>query len=56
MSLEGCSLLSTLGLETVLLGLKDLQRLRVVSCINIKDTEITPSLDSLFTILKEFKW
>lgn len=56
LSLEGCSLLSTVGLETVLLGLKDLQRLRVVSCNNIKETEITPSLASLFTVLKEFKW
>lgn len=56
LSLEGCSLLSTAGLETVLLGMKDLQRLRVVSCNNIKETEITPSLASLFTVLKEFKW
>ncbi|GLJ54131.1 hypothetical protein SUGI_1159520 [Cryptomeria japonica] len=56
LSLEGCSLLSTSVLETVLLGLKDLQRLRVVSCNNIKDIEISSSLASLFTTLKQLKW
>lgn len=55
-SLEGCSLLTTGGLEAVVLTWKDLQRLRVVSCNNIRDTEISPSLASLFSVLKELKW
>eukprot|EP01018_Ginkgo_biloba_P024851 Gb_27221 [translate_table: standard] len=56
LSLEGCSLLTTGGLEAVVLAWKDFQRLRVVSCNNIRDTEITPSLASLFSVLKELKW
>ncbi|XP_043717448.1 F-box protein At5g51370-like [Telopea speciosissima] len=56
LSLEGCSLLNTDGLESVLLSWKELQRLRVVSCNNIKDSEVTPALSSLFSVLKELKW
>ncbi|KAL5571618.1 hypothetical protein UlMin_021215 [Ulmus minor] len=55
-SLEGCSLLTTLGLETVVLSWIELQRLRVVSCNNMKDSEVTPALASLFSVLKELKW
>jgi len=55
-SLEGCSLLTTGGLEAVVLTWNDLQRLRVVSCNNIRDSEISPSLASLFSVLKELKW
>lgn len=55
-SLEGCSLLTTGGLETVVLSWKELQRLRVVSCNNIKDSEVSPALATLFSILKELKW
>ncbi|XP_024032952.1 F-box protein At5g51370 [Morus notabilis] len=55
-SLEGCSLLTTAGLESVVLSWKELQRLRVVSCNNVKDVEVTPALASLFSILKELKW
>ncbi|GLJ18705.1 hypothetical protein SUGI_0333640 [Cryptomeria japonica] len=56
LSLEGCSLLTTGGLEAVVLVWKDLQHLQVVSCNNIRDAEITPSLASLFSVLKELKW
>lgn len=54
--LEGCSLLTAEGLESVLLSWKELQRVRVVSCRRVKDSEITPALASLFSVLKEFKW
>ncbi|XP_058104459.1 F-box protein At5g51370-like [Magnolia sinica] len=56
LSLEGCSLLTTEGLKSVILSWKELQRLRVVSCNNIKDGEVTPDLASLFSVLKDFKW
>jgi F-box/leucine-rich repeat protein 2/20 len=49
-------LLTTEGLESVIHSWKDLQSLRVVSCKNIKDSEISPSLATLFTTLKELKW
>lgn len=56
LSLEGCSLLTTEGLESVVLSWKELDRLRVVSCNNIKDSEITAELATLFSVLKELKW
>ncbi|KAL7121081.1 hypothetical protein ACP275_02G160700 [Erythranthe tilingii] len=56
LSLEDCSLLTTEGLESVVLFWKDLDRLKVISCNNIKDSEITPELSTLFTVLKELKW
>lgn len=56
LSLEGCSLLTTEGLESIVLSWKQLTRLRVVSCNNIKDSEITPELATLFSVLKELKW
>lgn len=56
LSLEGCSLLTTQGLESVVLSWKELDRLRVVSCHNIKDSEITAELATLFCVLKELKW
>ncbi|KAK9910899.1 hypothetical protein M0R45_034835 [Rubus argutus] len=55
-SLEGCSLLTTGGLESVLLCWKELQELRVVSCNNISDSDITSALASLFSVLKELTW
>ncbi|XP_020214803.1 F-box protein At5g07670 [Cajanus cajan] len=54
--LEGCSLITTDGLESVIHSWKELQRLRVVSCKNIKDNEISPALATLFTTLKELRW
>lgn len=56
LSLEGCSLLTTEGLESVILQWKELQSLRVVSCKNIKESRISPALSSLFSILKDLKW
>ncbi|KAJ4952235.1 hypothetical protein NE237_029067 [Protea cynaroides] len=56
LSLEGCSLLTTDGLESVILSWKELRRLRVGSCNHIKDSEVTPALSSLFSVLKELKW
>jgi F-box/leucine-rich repeat protein 2/20 len=56
LSLEGCSLLTVEGLELVILSWKELQRLRVVSCNKIKDSEVTPALAALFSVLKELKW
>eukprot|EP00268_Persea_americana_P020592 TRINITY_DN20739_c0_g1_i1.p1 TRINITY_DN20739_c0_g1~~TRINITY_DN20739_c0_g1_i1.p1 ORF type:complete len:533 (-),score=85.28 TRINITY_DN20739_c0_g1_i1:522-2003(-) len=56
LSLEGCSLLTTEGLESVVLSWKELQGLRVVSCKTIRDSEVSPSLSSLFSILQGFKW
>ncbi|KFK30582.1 hypothetical protein AALP_AA6G000500 [Arabis alpina] len=54
--LDHCSLLTTGGLESLLLSWKDLQRLTVVSCRKIKDSQVTPELASLFSVLKELKW
>ncbi|KAK3195107.1 hypothetical protein Dsin_026417 [Dipteronia sinensis] len=56
LSLEGCSLLTTGGLESVILSWNELQRLRVVSCNKIKDVEVSSALSSLFCVLKELKW
>ncbi|MCO5576772.1 hypothetical protein L7F22_030592 [Adiantum nelumboides] len=56
LSLEGCSPLTTVGLETVVLAYKELQALRVVYCNNIKDSEISPDLALQFCLLKELKW
>ncbi|XP_057482333.1 F-box protein At5g07670-like [Actinidia eriantha] len=56
LSLEGCSLLTTQGLESMLLSWKELQRLRVVACNNIKNGEVTPALSILFSSLKELMW
>lgn len=54
--MEGCSLLTMEGLESVVLSFKELKRLRVVSCNRVKDIEVTPSLANLFCVLKELKW
>ncbi|GER31209.1 F-box/LRR-repeat protein [Striga asiatica] len=56
LSLEGCSLLTTEGLELVVLSWKDLHRLKVISCNNVRDSEITPEMALLFSNLKELKW
>ncbi|KAL5569888.1 hypothetical protein UlMin_026463 [Ulmus minor] len=55
-SLEGCSLVTTEGLESVMLSWKEIERLKVVSCKNIKDKDISPALSALFSVLKELKW
>ncbi|KAI4323822.1 hypothetical protein L6164_023400 [Bauhinia variegata] len=54
--LEGCSLLTNEGLESIIHSWVDLQSLKVMSCKNIKDSEISPALATLFTTLKELTW
>ncbi|KAF8412981.1 hypothetical protein HHK36_000953 [Tetracentron sinense] len=56
LSLEGCSLLTSEGLQSVILSWKELKSLRVVSCNNIKDSEVAPELSALFSVLKELQW
>lgn len=56
LSLKGCSRVTTAGLEQVILSWIDLQRLTVVSCNKIKDSEVSPALSSRFFYLKELKW
>ncbi|KAG8071717.1 hypothetical protein GUJ93_ZPchr0006g41118 [Zizania palustris] len=56
LSLEGCSLLTTRGLELVITSWSDLQSLQVVSCNKVKDEEISRALSELFSTLKELKW
>ncbi|KAI4384723.1 hypothetical protein MLD38_002838 [Melastoma candidum] len=56
LSLEGCSQLTAEGLEPVLFSWRDVQSLRVVSCKNIKDSEISPALSTRFSVLQELKW
>ena len=56
LSLEGCSLMTTGGLDSLVHTWKELQTLRVVSCNSIKDADITPELATLFSVLKELKW
>ncbi|KAJ0764660.1 putative leucine-rich repeat domain superfamily, F-box-like domain superfamily [Helianthus annuus] len=55
-SIEGCSRLTTQGLEAVVLSWKELESLKVISCKNIKDDDVTPMLSVLFSDLKDFKW
>ncbi|XP_024970936.1 F-box protein At5g51370-like isoform X1 [Cynara cardunculus var. scolymus] len=55
-SLEGCLRLTTEGLESVLVSLKELESLRVISCNNIKEDEVSPALSTLFSGLKNLKW
>ncbi|KAK4793401.1 hypothetical protein SAY86_023836 [Trapa natans] len=56
LSLEGSSLLTTQGLELVLLSWQELQSLQVTSCKSIRDSEISPDLATLFSSLKDLKW
>ncbi|KAJ9546242.1 hypothetical protein OSB04_025949 [Centaurea solstitialis] len=55
-SLEGCSKLTTQGLEAVVVSFKELESLRVISCNNIKEDEVSPALSNLFATLKNLKW
>ncbi|KAL1108651.1 hypothetical protein V6Z11_D03G125400 [Gossypium hirsutum] len=56
LSLEGCSLLTTEGLEATVLSWLDLETLVVVSCKNIKESDISPALATLFCNLIELRW
>lgn len=54
--IEGCSRVTTEGLESVVLSLKELESLKVISCKNMKDDEVSPVLSMLFYSLKDLKW
>lgn len=54
--MEGCTVLTTGGLESVILRWEELESMSVVSCKNIKDSEISAAFSSLFSLLKELKW
>ncbi|KAK6145643.1 hypothetical protein DH2020_022463 [Rehmannia glutinosa] len=54
--LEGCSLLTTHGLESVIISWNELKSLKVKSCNSIKDSEVNPTLSSVFSSLKDLKW
>lgn len=56
LSLEGCTLLTTTGLEVLVTKWKDMHTLQVVYCNSIKDMEISPALALTFSTLKELKW
>ncbi|KAG6548872.1 hypothetical protein Mapa_009634 [Marchantia paleacea] len=56
LSLDGCSLITAAGLEEMILVAKDLQRLRVVHCNNIRDSELSLAVDNIIVTLKEFRW
>lgn len=49
-------MLTTEGLESVVLSWNDLQSLAVVSCNNIKNEVVSPAMSTLFSVLKELKW
>ncbi|CAK9206620.1 unnamed protein product [Sphagnum jensenii] len=54
--LEGCSLVTTSGVDTLVQAFRDLQRLRVTFCDNIRDSELSPALCDRVLTLKEFSW
>ncbi|KAL6580579.1 hypothetical protein OROMI_008603 [Orobanche minor] len=56
LSLEGCSMLTTRGLESVITCWNEVQSLKVYSCNNIKDSEVSPALSTVFSALKDLKW
>ncbi|KAG0570378.1 hypothetical protein M758_6G152400 [Ceratodon purpureus] len=56
LSLEGCSLITTAGVDSVVQSFKELNRLRVTFCDNIRDSELSPALCDRFLTLKEFSW
>ncbi|KAL8096020.1 F-box protein At5g51370-like [Apium graveolens] len=56
LSLEGCSRLTVEGLASAIFYWNDLESLSVTSCSNIKDSEVTPELATLFSALKKFTW
>lgn len=49
-------MVSTQGLESVMIGWKELKSLKLMFCNNIKDEEIKPALSNVFAALKDLKW
>ena len=56
LAMEGCSMVTTTGLESLILRWPDLERLRIVSCNKIKDEEISFQLSNFIALLKELQW
>jgi F-box/leucine-rich repeat protein 2/20 len=56
LSLEGCSPLTTMGLESVVLAHKELEALRVVHCSNIQDFDLSEALALQIYSLKQLIW
>ncbi|CAK9865572.1 unnamed protein product [Sphagnum jensenii] len=56
LGLEGCSLVTPSGVDTLVQAFRDLQRLRVTFCDNIRDSELSPALCDRVLTLKEFSW
>ena len=56
MSLEGCSRITIEGLSSVIFCWNEIGSLSVTSCSNIKDSEVTSELATLFSVLKKFTW
>ncbi|EPS70439.1 hypothetical protein M569_04320 [Genlisea aurea] len=56
LSVEGCSVLTTRGLESVIVSWKELQSMKIISCNKIKDCEVSPALSRAFSALKDLKW
>ncbi|PIN25460.1 Leucine rich repeat protein [Handroanthus impetiginosus] len=56
LNLEGCSLLTTQGLESVIISWNELKNLTVKACKNINDDEVNPALPTVFSTLKNLKW
>ncbi|CAN0891538.1 F-box protein At5g07670 [Linum grandiflorum] len=56
LDLEHCSVLTTEGLESVLLTWSELENLKIESCKKINDGDISPALSNLFCNLKELRW
>ncbi|CAL1371621.1 unnamed protein product [Linum trigynum] len=54
--LEGCSLVTTEGLESVLLSWNEIENVKIESCKNVHDAAISPELSNLFSGLKQLRW
>jgi F-box/leucine-rich repeat protein 2/20 len=56
LSLEGCALLTTSGIEAVVVMWRELHTLQVSCCDSVSDSEIGPALAAVFSMLKVLKW
>ena len=56
LDIEGCPLITTRGLEAVVIYLRDLRHLSVSNCSMVRDEEISERLADVVFSLKELKW
>lgn len=56
LSLEGCSMLTALSLESVVVSSKDLRRLFVTYCDAVREADVSTALQDHMFNLKELKW